>query len=120
VELQTLAPVVEVAYKALVGHRKRDIFTFTPFFRGLRGLRGFVVEQSITFHHVQSRRVWPSIPVNHRKRPDFDPYSVDHERVAFVMADGIPIPRRRYPRRMHCVQPYAANFMIVGGQGRTS
>src|SRR5271169_4021914 len=45
VELQTLAPVVKVADKALVGHGKRNIVLFPPFFSGLRG---FVIEQSIT------------------------------------------------------------------------
>jgi hypothetical protein len=60
----------EVAYKALVGHRKRDIFPFTPFFSGLRG---FVVEQSISLHHVQSLRVWRPIPSPRSSLPRLRP-----------------------------------------------
>jgi hypothetical protein len=49
--------------------------------------RGFLFEQPVTFHHMQSFGVRGSIPVDHRKRPDLDANRVYDQRVAFIMAD---------------------------------
>jgi hypothetical protein len=43
-------------------------------------------------------------------------YGVDHQCVAFVMADGIPIPGRRHARRLRLIHAHVADFMIVGIQ----
>ncbi len=54
-----------------------------------------------------------AVHVDHGKRPPLDPDGVDHQRIAFIMADGIPIPGRRHLRRMGLVQPHLTKFMIA-------
>jgi hypothetical protein len=50
---------------------------------------------TIAFHDVQLLGKRCAVQVGHRKRPiGFGPYGVDHQRVAFVMADRIAIPGR--------------------------
>jgi hypothetical protein len=51
-----------------------------------------------------------------RGAPDFDTYGVDHQCVAFIMPDGIPIPGRRHVRRMRLVHAHMTDFMIIGIQ----
>jgi hypothetical protein len=60
----------------------------------------------------------PIQPPATSKRPNLDPYAVDHQRVAFVMADGIPIPGWRHARRMRLVHTHVADFVIVGIEDR--
>jgi hypothetical protein len=53
------------------------------------------------------------IKVKHGQRPvGFDPNGIDYQRVAFVMPDGIPVPRRRHVRRVRLVHAHLAEFMI--------
>jgi hypothetical protein len=52
--------------------------------------------------------------VDHGKRtigPNAD--GVDHQRVAFVMADGIAMPRWPHLRRMRLIHAHASDFMIL-------
>jgi hypothetical protein len=65
---------------------------------------GAVVELSGCAHFRAPRSI--------ARGPDLDADGVDHQRVALVMADGIPIPRRRYLRRMRLVHAHVADFMI--------
>src|SRR6267154_1781195 len=91
-----------------------DILFSGPF-DGL--FRSFVIKQPITFHHVQSFGVWRAVHVDHGKRPAcLDAHGVYYQRVAFIMAHGIPIPRGRHLRRMRLVHAHAADFMILGVQ----
>ena len=53
-----------------------------------------------------------------RERGRPDSHRVDHQRVAFVMADGIAMPGRRHMRRMGGVQAHHARFIIVGIEDR--
>ena len=54
-----------------------------------------------------------AVKVHHGKRSDLDSHRIDHQRIAFVMADGIPIPGRRHLRRMRLVHAHIADLMIV-------
>ena len=63
---------------------------------------------------MQSLRERRAVHVDHGKRPvSLNPHRIDHEHVAFVMADGVAIPGRRYARRMRLVHAHIADFMIV-------
>src|SRR5258708_1633029 len=73
-------------------------------------VRGFVMQQPMSFDDVQSRGLRRAEPVDHGKGPDFDPHRVYDQRVAFVMADGIPIPRRGYLRRMLRIHAHVADL----------
>src|SRR5260370_109159 len=76
--------------------------------------RGFVIDQPIAFHHVQLFGVRRAEQINHGIRPvGLDPHRVDDQRVAFVMADRVPVPRRRQLRGMRLVHPHIADFMIL-------
>ncbi len=63
---------------------------------------------------MQSRTVRRAEPVDHRKRPDSDSHGVDHQRVAFVMGDGIAIPARGEFGRMLRIHPHMPDLMIDG------
>lgn len=76
-------------------------------------LRGFVIEQAISFDYVQSPCVWRAKPVDHGNRPDLEPDCVYYQRVTFVVADGIAIPGRRHVTGMRLVQAYATDLMII-------
>jgi hypothetical protein len=93
--LQPLALIVGVWCKAGAGSLDAEILPCAPFFRILRD---FVIKQPITFNYVQSLRVRRTVKVNHGKRSDLDPHGVYYQRVAFVTADGIPIPGRCHLR----------------------
>jgi len=75
--------------------------------------RGFVIEQPISFDHVQSLRVWRAKPVDHGNRPDLEPDCVYYQRVTFVVADGISIPGRRNVTGMKLIHADATDLMIV-------
>jgi hypothetical protein len=52
------------------------------------------------------------------QRPDLDAQGVDHEWVALVMPDGMPVPGRRRLCRMRLVYTHVADFMIVRIENR--
>src|SRR6516164_6852270 len=52
------------------------------------------------------------------KGADLDTHRVDHERVALVMANGIPIPGGRYMLRMRAVHIHVADIIIVCVENR--
>src|SRR5207253_7594520 len=54
-----------------------------------------------------------AIPVHCGKGPDLDSHSIYHQRVAFVMANGIAKPGRRHVDGMRRVQAHMADLMIV-------
>ena len=53
-----------------------------------------------------------AVPIEHGIRAVPDPHRVDHQGVAFEMADGISIPRRCDLCRMRLVHPHMANLVI--------
>ena len=80
----------------------------------LYGILGLVViKQPIAFHHVQLLGERRAIHVDHGKRPDLDTHRINDQRVAFVMADRIPIPRWRHLRGMRLVHAHAADFIAM-------
>jgi len=54
-----------------------------------------------------------AVHVNHVEGFDLDPHSVHYQRVAFVAADGVPVPGWRQMRGVGLVQPNAADFVIL-------
>ena len=52
--------------------------------------RGFIIDEPITFHYVQRRTVRCTVYIKHGKWPDLDADGVNHQRVVFPMADGVP------------------------------
>jgi hypothetical protein len=55
-----------------------------------------------------------NVVTEHGKRPGLDPHGVDHQRVAFVVADGTPIPGRSHLCGISLVQAHVADFMWDG------
>src|SRR5712671_1760778 len=76
-------------------------------------LRGFIIDEPITFHHVQSLGEWRAVLVDGGIRPDFKSDGVDHQSVVFVMAHGVPVPRRCHLCGMRLVHAHASDFMIL-------
>src|SRR6516225_1434448 len=75
-------------------------------------LCGFVIDEPITFHHVQSRSVGRAELIYHGKRPvGLNPNGVNHQHVAFVTAYGIPIPGRRHLHPMRLVHADMTNII---------
>jgi hypothetical protein len=61
---------------------------------------------------MQSRGMRRSVAVNHGKGSCFCPDGVNYQRITFIMTNRIPIPGRRYIRRMRMVQPYLSKFIV--------
>src|ERR1700686_750253 len=74
--------------------------------------RGFVIDQTVSFDHVQSLGERRGVLVDGGKRPNLESHGVDHQCVAFVMAHGIPVPGWRHLRGMRLVHAHTPNFMI--------
>src|SRR6516162_4594083 len=104
-ELQVLATIARVP-----GSQGDLILPCVPFHTFFRG---FVIEQPISFDHVQSLCVWRAKPVDHGNRPDLEPDCVYYQCVAFVVPDRIPIPGRRYVTGMGLVHAYVTDLMII-------
>jgi len=86
-QLQVLAPVIVVGRRTCIGAgRGPQILPCVPF---QSFFRSFVIEQAIAFDHMQSLGIGRPVKVDHRERPNFDSDGVDHQRVAFIVADGI-------------------------------
>jgi hypothetical protein len=58
--------------------------------------RRLIVKQPIAFYHMQRLGERRAEPVDHGKWADFHAGGVDHQRIAFIMADGIAIPASRH------------------------
>ena len=54
-----------------------------------------------------------AVHVHHGGGADLDSHRVDHQRVAFVMADGIAMPRGNHLFGVRAVHPYTAELMIL-------
>src|SRR5713101_2161710 len=100
-KLQSLAPVAGID---TIGPDERPLFLAAC----LRFLGGFVVHEPVTLDHVQRLRVRGAETVDHGIRPDLDPHGVDHQRVAFVMTNGIPVGGRNDICGMRLVHAYLA------------
>ena len=74
--------------------------SFIPFFNG------FVIEEPVTLDHMHGLGERSAEHVKHRKRPDLDPDRIDHQGVAFIVADRIPVPRRRDVRWMGLIEAH--------------
>src|SRR5216683_1935386 len=74
--------------------------------------RGFVIDQPVSFDHVQSLGERRAVLVDGGERPDLESHGVDHQCVAFVMAHGIPVPGWRHLRGMRLIHTHTPNFMI--------
>src|SRR5207342_345882 len=55
-----------------------------------------------------------AVHIRHGKRPYLHSDSIYHKRFAFVMADGITIPRWLYLRRMRLIQANVTDFVVKG------
>jgi hypothetical protein len=109
------ALIIRVASKPRIGSRQAAVSSLAAL---LLFLRGFVAEQSVALHYVESWAMRRAVHVNHGKRPDLDAHGVNHQRAAFVVADRISLPARRHVRRMGLVQAYVADLVIVGVENR--
>src|SRR5713101_840856 len=109
-ELQCLALIVGVGSPSFIDGAAADILSAAslPCFP-----RGFVIDEPITFHHVQGLSVRRAVLINGGKRPDLKSHGVDYQGVAFVMAHRIPIPGSRHLRRMRRIHAYTSDFMIL-------
>src|SRR6516164_4130659 len=107
--LQSLALVIWINSHSVIGIVLFEMLFGSPFYCFYRAL---VIEQPVTFHQVQSLGEWRAKPVDHGKWADLDSHGVNHQRVAFVMANGISIPGWRHMRRMRLVQAHLAELMI--------
>src|SRR6266853_4422339 len=93
-KLKALALVPGIGCPTFGGSRQTEILLCTAF---LRLFRDFVINQPITFHHVQSLGVRRAIHINHGKRSvGLNPNGVYHQSIALVVAHGIPIPGWRH------------------------
>ncbi len=63
-------------------------------------LGGFVIDQAIALHDMQSFAIGASGRIDDGDRPHLDADGIDNQRIALVMADGIPVPNRRHARRV--------------------
>src|SRR5258707_1991890 len=85
-ELQSLPFVVGVNVDSNRNRREAEILVGDALQRVFRGV---VIKQPVTFNDVQA------VQIEHGNRPiGLDPHRVYHQRVALVVADRIPIPRR--------------------------
>src|SRR5438128_4665485 len=101
VELESFPPVIKVCGRSRITSAKElKIFLCITVCRFLGGL---VIKQPVAFHDMQGWAVRRAVHIDHCKWPDFDPHGVDHQCIAFIMADGIPIPGWYYIRRMSLV-----------------
>src|ERR1700691_6558891 len=94
-DLQPLALVAWIDRRSIIRKSVVGILFCIPCYRFLRGL---IIEQPVTLHQVQSLGVRRPVPVEHGEWADHDTHGVYHQRVAFVMADGVAVPRWRYVR----------------------
>src|SRR5207248_3037281 len=67
-----------------------------------------IVDEAVTFDHVQSVRVRRAVLIDHGVRARLDSDGIDHQRAALVMADGISRPGRRHSRGMSLIQAHVA------------
>src|SRR5262249_15770289 len=66
-------------------------------------LCGILIDEPVSLDDMQGRRERRPIPVHRGIGPYSDPYGVDNQCVAFVMAHGVAIPARCHPCRMRLV-----------------
>src|ERR1700722_1307087 len=78
-----------------------------------RVLGGLIVDETVALDHVQGRRIGSAETVNRPVRPDLDPHGVDDQRVAFVVADRIPVHGGDHLGGMGLVQPHLAEVVVV-------
>src|SRR5580700_2929814 len=76
--------------------------------------RGLIIKQPVTFDKVKGFSVGRAEPVDHGKPSDLDAHGIYHQFVALIMANGIPIPRRRHLRWMRLIHAYLTELMIKG------
>ena len=62
---------------------------------------------------MQRRAVRGAVHIDHGERAALDAHCVDHQHVAFVMADRIPIPGRRDLSRMSFVHAHVPQFRAL-------
>src|SRR5215813_10878489 len=96
-KLKALALVPGIGCPTFGSSLQTEILLCTTF---LRLFRDFVINQPITFHHMQSLAVRRAIDINHGKRSvGLDPNGVYHQSVALVVAHGVAMPgwRSRVP-----------------------
>jgi hypothetical protein len=53
-------------------------------------LGGFLIDQPISFHHMQSLGLWRPVNVDHRERPDLKPDGVYHQCVPLLTPTESP------------------------------
>src|SRR5581483_68489 len=81
-------------------------------FDRIGGLR--IIDQSIPLNDMQCVRERRAVHIEHGIRTALDPDRIDHEGVAaFVMSDGIAIPRWRHMRRVLRVEAYEAQLLAM-------
>src|SRR5215470_17083972 len=89
-KLKALALVPGIGCPTFGGSLQTEILLRTAF---LRLFRDFVINQPITFHHMQSLGVRCPIDINHGKRSvSLDPNGVYHQGLALVVAHGVAMP----------------------------
>ncbi len=59
-----------------------------------------------------------AVQIDHGERPDLDPHGVDHQGIAFVMANGISIPGWCHVHGMRLIHAHAADFISIGIEDR--
>src|SRR5215468_2494909 len=86
-ELQVIGPGVQIGdHSGVISHEAGILFraSLQCF------LRGFVVDEPITFDYVQSLRVWSAELIDHGKWARLDSDGVDHQYIALIMAEESP------------------------------
>ena len=86
-ELQHLAPVVVIDLRT-IPHRVRVFLEIAVDL--VLGL--LVVDEAVAFDHVQLLAERRAVHVEHRVAVDLYADGIDHQRVAFIAADGIAVP----------------------------
>src|SRR6185503_7436261 len=92
--LQHLAPVIRVDAHTIAENVIREqpaVFSFAAL-GGLLG--GIVIDEAVALDDMEGFAIGSAVRIDHGIGADFDTYCIDDERIAFVAADGIPIPGR--------------------------
>src|SRR5258708_31334873 len=78
-----------------------------------RILGGVIIDEPVALGHMQSVGEGRAIHVEHGKRSLLDRDRVDHQRVAFIAADGIAVPRGSWMCGVRRVHAHAAHFVAL-------